>query len=152
MVCKFFESVKSSFNKQIHLSGNRVNQDLGRFVAATLQFCGSTPSSSSIVALNSRIDTLRTDEIAPRMIEAEARPKKVKHRRALSAAAAIMFSFFAGASVQRGLERFLSNKGNYEWVYNVLWGLGLLVMSIVYIMQRKVKATEATDSPESTSR
>ena len=92
---------------------------------------------------------MRTDQIAPRLVKAEAKPKKVKAKPspALGAAAAIMFSFLAGASVQRGLERFRLGKGDYEWIYYVLSGLGLLVMSIVYMMQRKVTATDGSDSP-----
>jgi len=71
--------------------------------------------------------------------------KKIKTPRDWSwvnTASAIMFSFVAGLDVDRGIIDLRTGKSDYNWICQLLTGLGFLLLAITSVMQRKVKKAE----------
>jgi hypothetical protein len=96
---------------------------------------------------------MRTDNIAPRVVEVEPKSKQSKNLSLRSIAfLAVGFSFVAGMTVQQGIQRFLRGNSNYEWVSNLLLGLAYLVFSVSWVVRLSSKPRVPTSSSASTSR
>ena len=95
---------------------------------------------------------MRTDDIAPRVVEVEPKSKQSKNLSVRSIAfLAIGFSFVAGMTVQQGIQRFLRGNSDYEWVSNFLLGLAYFVFSISWVVRLSSKSRVATRASASTS-
>jgi uncharacterized membrane protein YfcA len=59
------------------------------------------------------------------------------YRPVLKVVIGIILSFLAGMSVERGIGNFRLHAGSRRWILEVLLGLLSLVMSIIYVVQRR---------------